>query len=220
MVMTDVPCAATEHARLAYNRIAGEYDEYVGYVEKYLLGDGRYWVCAQAVGDVLEIGVGTGRNLPYYPNDARLTGVDLNSAMLTIARRRAANLGRAVDLRLGDAQALDLPDSRFDTVVATLALSSIPDYRRAVAEARRVLRPGGRFIVLDFVRSPLLTVRAIQRLLGPFMVRRYALHLQREPIGPMTAEGFVVAQSERLRWSTVERIRAQKPSSGSDHRAA
>ena len=220
MAMTGAPRAATEHARLAYDRIAGEYDEYVGYVEKYLLGDGRYWVCAQAVGDVLEIGVGTGRNLPYYPNDARLTGVDLNSAMLTIARRRAANLGRAVDLRLGDAQALDLPDSRFDTVVATLALSSIPDYRRAVAEARRVLRPGGRFIVLDFVRSPLLTVRAIQRLLGPFMVRRYAFHLQREPIGPMTAEGFVVAQSERLRWGTVERIRAQKPSSGSDHRAA
>jgi ubiquinone/menaquinone biosynthesis C-methylase UbiE len=218
--MTDAPRAATEHARLAYDRIAGEYDEYVGYVEKYFLGDSRYWVCAQAVGDVLEIGVGTGRNLPYYPDDARLTGMDLNPAMLTIARRRAANLGRTVDLRLGDAQALDLPDSRFDTVVATLALSSIPDHRRAIAEARRVLRPGGRFIVLDFVRSSLLVVRAIQRLLGPFMVRRYAFHLQREPLGLLTAEGFVVAQAERLRWGTVERIRAQKPSSESDHRAA
>ena len=164
--MTEAPRAATEHARRAYDRIAGAYDEYVGYAEKYLLGDGRYWVCTQAVGDVLEIGIGTGRNLPYYPDDARLTGVDLHPAMLDFARRRAANLGRKVDLRLGDAQNLDLPDSQFDTVVATLALSSIPDDHRAVAEARRVLRPGGRLIVLDFVRSPLLPVSVIQRLLG------------------------------------------------------
>jgi ubiquinone/menaquinone biosynthesis C-methylase UbiE len=167
---------------------------------------------------VLEIGVEIGRNLPYYPDDARLTGVDLNSAMLNIARRRAADLGREVDLRLGDAQALDLPDSRFDTVVATLALSSIPDYRRAVAEPRRVLRPGGRFIVLDFARSSLLPVRAMQRLLGPIMFRRYAFHLQREPRGPLTGEGFVVAQSERQRWGIIERITARKPSSGADHR--
>jgi SAM-dependent methyltransferase len=180
--------------------------------------DGRYWVCAQAVGEVLEIGVGTGRNLPYYPNEARLTGVDLNPAMLDIARQRATDLGREVDLRLGDAQALDFPDSRFDTVVATLALSSIPDDRIAVAEARRVLRPGGRFIVLDFVRSPLLPVRAMQRLLGPIMFRRYAFHPQREPLGPLMAEGFVVAQSERQRWGIIERIMARKPSSGADHR--
>lgn len=63
--------------------------------------------------------------------------------MLAIGRRRAEQLGRSADLRLGDAQALEFPDESFDTVVCTLSLCTIPDPRRAVAEARRVLRPGG-----------------------------------------------------------------------------
>ena len=211
MVIADARRAATEHARRTYDRIAGEYDAYVGYAERYLLGEGRHWVCRQALGDVLEIGVGTGRNLPYYPGHVRLTGIDLNPAMLDIARRRAADLGREVELRLGDAQALDLPDSQFDTVVATLALSSIPDDHSAVTEVRRVLRPGGRFIVLDFARSPHLTVRVIQRLLGPYLARRYAFHPQRQPLDAMAAEGFVVERLERSRWGIVERVTAQKP---------
>lgn len=208
--MAETRRAATEHAQRVYDRLANEYDDYVGYAEKYLLGDGRYWACTRAVGDVLEIGVGTGRNLPYYPDDVRLIGVDLNPAMLDLALRRAADLGCEVDLRLGDAQALDLPDSRFDTVVATLALSSIPDERRAVAEAQRVLRPGGRFIVLDFVRSPHLAVRAIQRLLGPYLARRYAFRPQRQPLDALIAEGFVIEKLERSQWGVVERVTARK----------
>ena len=218
--MADARHAATEHARRAYDRIADEYDVYVGYAETYLLGDGRHWVCSQALGDVLEIGVGTGRNLPYYPDHVRLTGVDLNPAMLDIARRRAADLGREVDLRLGDAQTLDLPDSRFDTVVATLALSSIPDDHRAVTESRRVLRPGGRFIVLDFVRSPHLAICVIQRLLGPSLARRYAFRPQRQPLDALTAEGFVVEQLERSRWGIVERVTARKPTLRSPRQAS
>src|SRR5919112_2070836 len=146
--------AETERVRRYYERIAHRYDEYVGYFERLLVGDGRRWVCSQAVGDVLELAIGTGRNLPYYPSDVRLTGVDLTPAMIELARQRADALGREVDLRVGDAQALDLPDAQYDTVVAMLALSSIPDERRALAEARRVLRPGGRLLLLEHVRSP------------------------------------------------------------------
>src|SRR5918997_6446372 len=190
----------TERVRRYYEQIAHRYDEYVGYFERWFIGDGRQWVCRQAAGDVLELAIGTGRNLPYYPADVQLTGVDLTPAMLELARQRAKRLGREVDLRLGDAQALDLPDARFDTVVATLALSSIPDDRRVVAEARRVLRPGGRFIVLDFVGSPLLPVRTLQHLLGPIMVQRYAFHPLREPLEALDAAGLVVDRLERSRW--------------------
>jgi ubiquinone/menaquinone biosynthesis C-methylase UbiE len=211
MVMTAASRAGTEHTRRVYDRLAGEYDDYVGYAETYLLGDGRHWICSQAVGDVLEIGVGTGRNLSYYPDDVRLTGVDLSPTMLDIARLRAADLSRDVDLYLGDGQALDFPACRFDTVVATLALSSIPDERHAVAEARRVLRPGGRFIVLDFVRSPHLGVRTIQRLLGPYLVRRYAFHPHRQPLDALAAEGFIIEKLERLRWGIVECVSGRKP---------
>ncbi|MGH2617082.1 MAG: class I SAM-dependent methyltransferase, partial [Thermomicrobiales bacterium] len=198
-----------------YGSIANRYNEYVGYTERLLLDDGRQWVCSQASVDVLEIGVGTGQNLPYYPDDVRLTGVDLTPAMLDLARRRAAALGRAVDLRVGDAQALDLPDGRFDTVVATLMLSAVPDMRRAVAEARRVLRAGGRFLLLDFVRSPFWPVRLIQRVLDPLFVRRYAFHLLREPLDHLATEGFVIDRLERSKWGIIERVAARKPVSRS-----
>jgi ubiquinone/menaquinone biosynthesis C-methylase UbiE len=85
--------------------------------------------------------------------------------MLEIARARAAELGRGAELRVGDAQALELHDDSFDTVVCTLALCSIPDARAAVAEMRRVLRPGGRALLLEHVRSSQPLVQMIQRAL-------------------------------------------------------
>ena len=206
-----VALAETERVRRYYEQIADRYDEYVGYFEKLLVNDDRRWVCAQASGDVLEIGVGTGRNLPFYPPDVRLTGVDLTPAMLAIARRRATDLGRDVELRVGDAQALDLPDGQFDTVVATLTLCSIPDDRRAVAEVRRVLRPGGRFLLFEHVRSPLLPVRTVQRVLNPLCVRFSSDHLLREPLDHLQAEGFVVEHVERSKWGIIERVAARTP---------
>ena len=94
-------------------------------MERILFEDGRQWACSRATGDVLEVAIGTGRNLPFYPPHVRLTAIEFSPAMLDIARKRAANPGRqiaAVDLRLGDAQALDLPDAAFDTVICTLSL--------------------------------------------------------------------------------------------------
>ena len=124
------------------------------FFERLLFAGGREWVCSQASGEVLEIAVGTGRNLPHYPEDVRVTGIEFSPAMLAIARARARELRRDADLRAGDARALDFPDERFDTVVCTLSLCTIVDDRAAVAEARRVLRPGGRFLLLEHVRSP------------------------------------------------------------------
>ena len=203
--------AETERVRRYYEQTAHRYDEYVGYFEKLLVGDGRQWVCGQARGEVLEIAIGTGRNLPYYPADVRLTGVDLTPAMLEIARRRAHELGREVDLRVGDAQALDLLDHRFDTVVATLALSSTPNDRRAMAEMRRVLRPGGRLLLLEHVRSPVLPVRMLQRLLDPLFVRFYGDHLLRDPLDHLETEGFVIERVERSKVGLIERLVARTP---------
>jgi ubiquinone/menaquinone biosynthesis C-methylase UbiE len=202
--------AETARVQHYYTTIATRYDAYVGYAERLLLGDGRRWVCSQARGDVLEIGIGTGRNLPYYPDEVRLTGVDLTPAMLDIARQHAADLGRDVDLRAGDAQSLAVPDVHFDTVVATLVLSSIPDDRRAVAEVMRVLRPGGQYLLLDFARSPRRPVRVNQRLLDPLFVRCYGDHLLRDPLDRVTAAGFVVERLERSHWGIVERVAARK----------
>ena len=130
--------------------------------------------------------------------------------MLAIAKQRAVELGLDADLRLGDAQALELPDERFDTAVITLALCTIPDDRQAVREAHRVLRPGGRLLLLEHVRSPRLPVRAVQRLLDPLAVRFAADHLVREPLDHLSAAGFELERVERLKWGIVERLIAHK----------
>ena len=97
-----------------------------------------------------------GETFPHYPADVRLTGIDLSPQMLDLARRAAATQGREVDLREGDAQALELPDNSFDTVTCTLSLCTIADDQMAIREIYRVLRTGGRFVLMEHVRSPAL----------------------------------------------------------------
>ena len=140
----------TERVLQLYEKEARKYDREMRFFDRLLFAGARKWVCSQAEGDVLEIGIGTGRNLPHYRDDVRLTGIELSPAMLEIARARARELGRQVDLRVGDAQALEFADDSFDTVVCTLSLCTIPDDRAAVAQVRRVLRPGGRFLLVSF----------------------------------------------------------------------
>ncbi len=192
--------------------MAHRYDKDIAFFERILFAGGREWVCAQVKGSVLEVAVGTGRNLSFYPPNARLTGIEFSPAMLEIARARAAELGIEVDLREGDAQALEFEDASFDTVVITLALCSIPDDRKAVAEARRVLRPSGRLLLLEHVRSPLLPVRTAQRVVDLFTVRFEGDHMVREPLEHLRAEGFEIDHLERSKLGIVERVAAHKPS--------
>src|SRR2546421_12344807 len=126
----------TDRVRRIYEKEAPKYDRQIAFFEKVLFGDGREWVCSQARGDTLELAVGTGRNLAHYRPDVRLTGIELSPAMLEIARGRARELGREVDLRVGDAQNLEFADESFDTVTCTLSLCPIPDAGTAAAEAR------------------------------------------------------------------------------------
>jgi ubiquinone/menaquinone biosynthesis C-methylase UbiE len=203
--------AETARVRRLQDREAPKYDRRIGFFERALFGGGREWVCSQARGDVLEIAAGTARNLPYYPSDVRLTGVELSPEMVAIARRRQKDLGREADLRVGDVQQLEFGDASFDTVVSTLSLCTIPDDREAVREAYRVLRPGGRFLLLEHVRSPRLPVWLVQRLLDPLAVRFAADHLVREPLDHIATAGFEIERVERSKWGIVERIAARKP---------
>lgn len=208
-----VPWPATlelERVRRIWDEQAPRFDRAMGFWERLLFAGGRQWVCAQASGEVLEIAVGTGRNLPYYRDEARITGIDVSPAMLEIGRRRATALGRLVDLRLGDAQALEFQDRSFDTVVCTPSLCSIPDARRAVAEAKRVLRPGGHMLLLEHVRSPIRWIYALQRLLERLTRRSSGDFLTREPLTYLRAEDFVIEDVQRSKWGIVERIRARK----------
>jgi ubiquinone/menaquinone biosynthesis C-methylase UbiE len=201
----------TQRLRRYWDKHARNYDRQTAFWERRLFDDDRHWVCAQATGEVLEVAIGTGRNLPHYPQDIHLTGLDFSPQMLQLAQRRAEDLGRPVDLRLGDAQALDLPDACFDTVVCTLSLCAIPDQRRAIAEMRRVLRPDGRLLLLDHVAGASRWVRAIQWLLEQFTRPLGGEHLRRRPLLQVQAEGFQIEQRQRSKLGIVERLAARKP---------
>jgi ubiquinone/menaquinone biosynthesis C-methylase UbiE len=200
-----------QRLRRYWDKHARSYDRQMAFWERRLFGDGRQWVCAQARGQVLEVAIGTGRNLPHYPEGTRLTGIDFSPVMLELARRQAEVLGRTVDLRLGDAQALELPDASFDTVVCTLSLCAIPDERRAVAEMKRVLRPGGRLLLLDHVAGAPRWVRAVQWLLERVTRPLGEEHLRRRPLVQVQAEGFQIERRERSKLGIVERLAARKP---------
>ncbi len=200
----------TERVREIYDESAAQYDRAIAFSEKLLFGNGREWACSQAQGQVLEIAMGTGRNLPFYATDMEITGIEISPAMLEIARQRARDLHRKVELVVGDAQALPFPDKHFDTVVCTISLCSIPDERKAITEVKRVLRPGGRFVAFEHVRSPNPIVRGLEHLLDPFTVRTQGDHLLREPVEAVQAAGFRVDYLKRLKLGVVERLIAQK----------
>jgi len=201
----------TERVRRLQDKEAPRYDRQMGFFDRVLFAGGREWACAQVSGEVLELAFGTGRNLPFYRADVQLTAVELSPGMLEIGRKRADELGRKVDLRLGDAQALEFEDQIFDTVIITFGLCTIPDDRGAATEAHRVLRPGGRLVLLEHGRSPSPPVRAVQRLLDPLAVRFGADHLVRDPLDYLASVGFEIETLQRLKAGIVERVIAGKP---------
>lgn len=147
---------------------------------------------------VLLCGAGTGADLVHLPPGLRVTAVDIAPAMVQRIRNRAEALGREVDARVGDAQALDLPDASVDAVILHLIVAVAPDGGRVVAEAARVLRPGGRAVILDkFVADharPSLARRLLNlgtnvifsdvtRRLGPMLQGTGLRVVHREPTG-------------------------------------
>jgi ubiquinone/menaquinone biosynthesis C-methylase UbiE len=208
--MKETNLTETERVRRMQDKEAPRYDRTMGFFDRVLFAGGREWACSQVSGEVLELAFGTGRNLPYYASDVRLTAIELSAQMLEIGLRRAQDLRREVDARIGDAQALEFEDESFDTVIITFGLCTIPDDRGAVTEAHRVLRSGGRLVLLEHVRSPSLPVRTVQRALDSLAVRFAADHLVRDPLDYLGSVGFEIESVERLKWGIVERVVARK----------
>ena len=127
----------------------------------------RERIVAGAGGDVLEIGIGTGLNLPVYAAEASLHAIDPSEHALAVAAWRADRLGRPVTLIAGDAAMLPYPDDSFDTVIGTFVLCSVGDVGSTLREARRVLRPGGTVRFLEHARSDHRRIARVQTRLAP-----------------------------------------------------
>lgn len=201
---------ATAQQRRLWDEAAPRYDRSMRPLERLWFAGGHEWLGARAHGRVLDVAVGTGANLPHYRPDASVTGIDLSPRMLAEARRRAAALGRDLELVEGDAERLPFPDASFETVVCALGLCSIPRPETAIAEMRRVLVPGGTLLLLDHVASTAWPLRAAQRLVEALSIRVAGEHFTRRQRPLVDAAGFEVVEAERLKAGTIERIAAVK----------
>jgi ubiquinone/menaquinone biosynthesis C-methylase UbiE len=201
----------TDRQKRVWDEAAPRYDQQIAFLERHWFTGAREWVCSRAHGRVLEVAVGTGRNLPFYRPDVPLTGIELSTEMLAVARRRAAELGRPADLLEGDAHRLAFEDGSFDTVVCVLSLCTITDPARAIGEMKRVLVPGGTLLLADHIGSSFGPLRVAQRLVEQVTIRTAGEHFTRRQLPLVRAHGFEIVETERLRAGTVERIRARKP---------
>ncbi|GAB3144506.1 class I SAM-dependent methyltransferase [Micromonospora sonneratiae] len=194
-----------------WNRQAATYDARMAGLERRFFADSRGWVCRRARGTTLEIAVGTGANLPHYPGEVDLTGIDWSPAMLQAARHQAERVRRVVTLSRADATALPFPAETFDTVVSTFALCCIPDERAALSEALRVLRPGGHLLLADHVAASFWPLRALQHIVDLVSVPLHGEHYTRRPVTTLLSLGVTIEESERLAMGAVERVHARKP---------
>jgi len=191
---------ATLPATKGHRWFAATYDFVTRLSERRVLRHLRPLVAGTATGDVLEIGAGTGANFPYYDRAKvhRIVAIEPDPFMLRRAQRRAQELGLAVEFHQYPAEAIALPDRSFDTVVATLVFCSVEDPRRALAEAKRVLKPGGSFHFLEHVRSEDGWAARVQDFVTPAWQRVAAgCHLNRRTADTIATAGFEVVQLQQ-----------------------
>lgn len=200
--------------RRSWAKLAGRYDKSMGFAERRLFGsEHRSWACSRVTGNTLEVAIGTGLNLGHYADDVQLTGIDISPEMLDIAQQRAVVLERKVNLSEADAQDLPFEEASFDSVISTYSLCQIPDPYRAIAEAKRVLRPAGKLILVDHIRSTVKPLFWLQRAVELVSIPAQREYMTRRPLEHVEAAGFEVRERDRQRAGVVERLVAVRPDS-------
>lgn len=193
---------------------ARNYDRGMWLLERTKLSSLRRRVVEQVTGETLELGAGTGVNLPLYQPGIRVTAIDLRPAHLVAATHKAKRTGHKADFSVAcaDAQNLPFPEGYFDTVFGSLVFCSINQPEIALAEIRRVLRPGGRLILLEHVRGQTPLTRRLTDWLHPIW---YAVngvcHLNRETAETVTDAGFTIDYTSNHARGVVQVIHATAP---------
>ncbi len=188
----------TERTRRSYDRMARFYDPMEAIAElRYRAWRQQLWSIVMGP-EVLEVGVGTGKNLRHYPPGLSVTAVDLSLRMLERARRVAEQDGIEVDLRQGDVQALDFSSDGFDEAVASFVFCSVPDPVLGLSEVRRVLKPGGRLSVIEHVRAASRLAGLAMELMNPIAVHATGVNVNRRTAENVGLAGFSIERDEPL----------------------
>ena len=182
-----------------------------GMLEPKLLGALRSRLATRVRGErALEVGIGTGMNMPFYPSSVAVTGIDLSPGMIDQARKRAADLNLSVDLREMDVQQLNFSDNSFDTVFATLVFCGVPDPIRGLNEMRRVCKPGGRIVLMEHVRPSGPFMGKVFDVLDTIVVRVAGSHVNRRTVDIIRSVGWKIELEESYCHSIVRWVEAVK----------
>ena len=195
-----------------YDRFSKIYDLFESPMEMRAFSKYRKKALSLAKGKVLEIGIGTGKNLPYYPEGVEVIGIDFSQGMLEKAEKRKKELGlENVKLLYMDAQNMEFDDNTFDTVVSTFVFCTVPDPIKGLKEAYRVLKPGGTAIFLEHMKSNSRLLNIPLYLMEPFIKTLLGTSMLRETQKNIEKAGFKIEKVENLFFNIVRLIIATKP---------
>lgn len=195
----------TEIIRQRYNRTALFYD----WMDKMIPVSLRKLAITQATGKVLEVGVGTGQNLPFYQGDCEVTGIDFSPAMLSKAKLKIEKANVPIDLLEMDAQAMTFADNTFDSVVATCVFCSVPDPVKGLQEIRRVCKKDGKIILLEHVRSEHPILGWMMDIMNPLSLYLVGSNINRDTVKNVIDAGIHLEDVQNLRGNIVKLIIAR-----------
>ncbi|NOY59080.1 MAG: class I SAM-dependent methyltransferase [Calditrichaeota bacterium] len=191
----------TEKIKQRYNRISMLFDV----LEKPMEGFSVKWrkeIMAELYGNVLEVGVGTGKNIPYYPDDVHVVAIDFSRNMLSRAKAKHESSAKNVSFMEMDAQQMDFADNTFDCVLTSCVFCSVPVPVQGLKEIRRVCKPDGKIVMLEHVRSDGKIVGPLMDVLNPIPLYLYGANINRDTVGNLRKAGFSTIQVTDL-WKDV-----------------
>lgn len=180
----------TEKIKKRYDRAAKIYDIMEAPMEMMSLKKWRLDVMKELKGKVLEVGVGTGKNIEYYPEGIDITAVDFSEKMLNKAKVKAELHKKRVDFHIMDVENMEFQDNTFDTIFTTCVFCSVPDPVKGLKEMKRVCKSGGKIIMIEHVRSQGKILGLIMDMLNPLVVNSYGANINRRTVENVEKSGF------------------------------
>ena len=182
-----------------YNRIARVYDAHSKLAEKLWFANWREQFILPLKGKILEVGIGTGKNIEYYNKKAEVVGIDFSEKMLQIAKEKLVKSGkRNITLKQRDVENLKFKDNSFDYVVTTCVFCSVPNPIKGLEEIRRVLKPTGKLIMIEHVLSKNPVIALIENVLNPITKLFMGVNINRNTKQNIIQTGMRIAEDRNL----------------------